>query len=80
MVRSRVCNVRMLLEKLFESGDGKCTRRAAADLPVLHCPDADWQSSSIKNLDGLRLAQIVGLSPNLKPPDNRSDRLLRTGG
>jgi hypothetical protein len=68
----------MLFEKSIESGGGKRARRAAADLPVLQRAHADGQPSGEKNRDGLRLAQIVGLSPNLKSFDNGSDGFPHT--
>jgi hypothetical protein len=70
----------MLIKKPVEGGRGEGARRASSDLPGLHGPHADRQSSSIKNLDDLRLAQMVFLAPNLKSPNNRGDRLLGTGG
>ena len=77
-MRRRMSNRWMLLEKSVESGGGKRTRRAAADLPVLQRAHADGQPSGEKNRDGLRLAQIVGLSPNLESFDNWSDGFPHT--
>jgi hypothetical protein len=77
-MRRRMSNRWMLLEKSIESGGGKRTRRAAADLPVLQRAHADRQPSGEKNRDSLRLAQIVGLSPNLESFDNWSDGFPHT--
>jgi hypothetical protein len=74
----RMSNRWVLIKKSIEGGGGKRTRRASSDFPVLQRAHADRQPSGEKRRDGLRLAQIVGLSPNLESLDNWSDGFLHT--
>ena len=69
----------MLVKKSLKSGSGEGSRRASPDLPVLESTHFYGQSSGKKDLNGLRLAQIVGLSPSLQPSDDGSDGFLDAG-
>jgi hypothetical protein len=70
---------RLLGEESLEGGGGEGARRASADLPVLESAHSYGQSSGNKEFNGLRLAHVVGLSPSLKPSDDRSDVLSGAG-